>query len=115
MIGPLRRTQSSPYDLAQQGGEGGAAALHRALERQIRLLQHEVGAIQQRVAVFEEINARWALRYTRRLAMGGSVGLGVWLFLARLFAFLQARRAQLLQAVIPKVSTSSSFLLILTR
>ena len=95
----MRRSQSTPHNMDSTA----AAALHRALERQLRLLQHELGAVQQRVAAFEDINARWGLRYTRRLAMGSSAFLGFWIFLARLLNFLRARRSQLLQAVMPKL------------
>jgi hypothetical protein len=96
----MRRSQSTPH---LTGLEAGSAMHHRTLERQIRSLQRQVGIINDRVSVFEEINSRWGLRYTRRFALVGNLVVGGWLFLHRLVDFLRQRRAQLLQAMMPKI------------
>lgn len=76
----------------------------RTLEKHVRALQRQVAQIHARVAAFEEINARWGLRYTRRFALAGNLFVGGWIFLYRLLGFLRQRRAQLLQAMMPKIS-----------
>jgi hypothetical protein len=96
----MRRSQSTPH---LSGLEAGSAIHHRALERQIRSLQRQLSVINDRVSVFEEINSRWGLRYTRRFALVGNLVVGGWIFLFRLLDFLKQRRAQLLQAMMPKI------------
>jgi hypothetical protein len=101
----MRRTQSSPH-LA--GLDASAVVHHRTLERHIRALQRQVAAIHDRVSVFEATNARWGLRYTRRFALAGNLLVGGWIFSHRLLSFLRQRRAQLLQAMMPKIQLRAS-------
>ncbi len=80
----------------------------RGVERQLRALQRQLGLINDRVSAFEEINSRWGLRYTRRFALIGNLVVGGWIFLHRLLEFLRQRRAQLLQAMMPKIQLRPS-------
>lgn len=101
----MRRSQSQPYGVGL-GGEPVPGL--RALERQVRKLQREVAVLNDRLALFEDVSARWGLRYTRRMALVGNAFLGLWIFVLRLLRFLQKRRALLLQAMMPKVGGGPS-------
>ncbi len=101
----MRRSQSTPH---LYGLDAGGAVHHRTLERHIRTLQRQVAAINDRVSVFEEVNARWGLRYTRRFALAGNLVVGGWIFLHRLLNFVRQRRALLLQAMMPKIQLRAS-------
>lgn len=96
----MRRSQSTPHSMHMQES---SILLQKSLERQIRSLQNEVAQINDRLSVFEETNARWGLRYTRRLAISGNVAMGCWMFILRLSNFLRRRRTRLLQAMMPKI------------
>ena len=99
----LPRSASVPAFEGLTSSSGSFSSSTRPLERQVRALQRQVGAITDRLWAFEEQNAQWGLRYTRRFALAGNLVVGGWIFLRRLLAFLRRRRAQLLQAMIPKI------------
>lgn len=98
----MRRSQSQPFDL-HHGGESVPGPSVRAMERQMRKLQREVAMMNERLAIFEDVQARWGVRYTRRMAVVANAFMGTWVLAFRLLRFLQKRRAMLLQAMMPKL------------
>eukprot|EP01098_Paradermamoeba_levis_P002188 TRINITY_DN12586_c0_g1_i1.p1 TRINITY_DN12586_c0_g1~~TRINITY_DN12586_c0_g1_i1.p1 ORF type:complete len:209 (-),score=27.51 TRINITY_DN12586_c0_g1_i1:93-719(-) len=83
--------------------------LNRNLERQLRKLQLEVASLKKKLNELDsKVNDRWVLRYSRRMSIMANLFLGSWIFWDRLVNYIQKRRKNLMQVVVPGIITNSS-------
>jgi hypothetical protein len=74
--------------------------VNRNLEKQLRALQTDVGRLKRKIAVFEQSNDRWGVRYSKRVAMFTNLIMGVWIFWYRLLLYFQRRKRIILSQVV---------------
>lgn len=61
------------------------------LGAELAVLTREVNRLKRRVDVVDSRAAKWPVRYTRRLALGSNILLGLWTGLSRVVVYLQRR------------------------
>jgi len=84
-------------------------AYSRNLDIQLRNLQNEVALLKRKLMQFEEETNRnrWAIRYSRRMAIMSNLLLGLWIFWSRFLKQIQKqKKSRLLGAIgmVPVVS-----------
>eukprot|EP01091_Cochliopodium_minus_P021173 TRINITY_DN9584_c0_g1_i1.p1 TRINITY_DN9584_c0_g1~~TRINITY_DN9584_c0_g1_i1.p1 ORF type:complete len:297 (-),score=54.26 TRINITY_DN9584_c0_g1_i1:139-1029(-) len=92
--------QNYNSDLNNIGRTESFLTLNRNLERQVRRLQRDVNFLYNKLNTFEEVNARWGLRYTRRMAIMSNLVMGVWVFVWKSFSFLRNKRGEIVKAAL---------------